>query len=227
MIVGYDVYMTKAGYALQAKLFAQGGVLEITRVEIGSGVLPQDADWRTLTGLVERRAAAVSTAPVRKDCTVSLEIEYRSDLDGGAEEPFQINEFGVFAIGAEGQEALILYGDLSDCPDTAVPLKYGGCVRRYPVLMVVGPEAGAKLDYPAGAWATHQELAQAVASHDGDAKAHPHLLGLYAGADARLSLLELMYNTDVSGNPFTVTFESLTGLVATGVWNASQGRLEF
>ena len=44
---------------------------------------------------------------------------------------------------------------------------------------------------------------------------------------ARLALLELMYNTDVSGNPFTVTFESLTGLVCTGVWNAELARLEF
>lgn len=225
--MGYDVYMTKAGYALQARLFAQGGSLEITRVEIGSGVLPEDADWRTLTGLAEPRVRATSTEPVRKDCTVSMEIEYRSDLAGGEEEPFQINEFGVFAIGAEGEEALILYGDLSDCPDTAVPLKYGGCVRRYPVLLEMGPDANAKLDYPAGAWVTHEELAGAIADHDADSEAHPYLLGLISGQDARLALLELMYNTDVSGNPFTVTFESLTGLVATGVWNAALGRLEF
>ena len=45
--------------------------------------------------------------------------------------------------------------------------------------------------------------------------------------DSRLSLLELMYNTDVSGNPFTVTFDSLTGLVVTGVWNTAQKRIEF
>ena len=44
---------------------------------------------------------------------------------------------------------------------------------------------------------------------------------------ARLGLLELMYKTQVSGNPFTVTFESLTGLVASGVWNAALSRLEF
>ena len=49
----------------------------------------------------------------------------------------------------------------------------------------------------------------------------------YAPVDSRLSLLELMYNTDVSGNPFTVTFDSLTGLVVTGVWNTNQKRLEF
>ena len=35
--MGYNVYMTKAGFALQAKLFAEGGDLEITRVEVGSG----------------------------------------------------------------------------------------------------------------------------------------------------------------------------------------------
>ena len=224
--MGYNVYMTKAGFALQAKLFAEGGDLEITRVEVGSGVLPGDADWRTLAGLVQPRAVATSTKPLRRDCTVSLEIEYRSDLTQ-TEEPFQINEFGVFAIGAEGEEALILYGDLSDCPDTAVPLKYGGCVRRYPVLMEIGPYAGAKLDFPACAWVTWEELAEAIQTHNADEGAHPYLLGLYAGADARLSLLELMYNTDVSGNPFTVTFESLTGLVATGVWNTALARLEF
>ena len=84
--MGYNVYMTQAGFALQAKLFAQGGELEITRVEVGSGVLGEDTDWRTLAGLMESRATATSTAPVRKDCTVSLEIEYRSDLDSGVEE---------------------------------------------------------------------------------------------------------------------------------------------
>ena len=48
-----------------------------------------------------------------------------------------------------------------------------------------------------------------------------------AALDSRLALLELMYNTDVSGNPFSATFESLSGFVATGVWNQAQGRLEF
>lgn len=225
--MGYEVYMTKAGYALQAKLFAEGGDLKITKVEVGSGVLPEEADWRTLTELVESRARATSTAPVRKDCTVSLEIEYRSDLEAGVEEPFQINEFGLWAVGAEGREALILYGDLSDCPDTAVPLQYGGCVRRYPVLLEMGPDANARLDYPAGAWATHDELAAALAAHNRDGDAHPDLRGVCAGLNARVSLLELMYATEVSGNPFTVTFESLEGLTCTGVWNAALARLEF
>lgn len=59
--------------------------------------------------------------------------------------------------------------------------------------------------------------AGAISAHNGDP----------AALDARLSLLELMFNTDVTGNPFTVTFESLTGMVASGVWNQAQRRLEF
>ena len=74
---------------------------------------------------------------------------------------------------------------------------------------------------------TIKYLLEAIAAHDADPKAHPYLLGLIAGLDARLALLELMYTTDVSGNPFTVTFESLTGLVCTGVWNQALSRLEF
>ena len=33
--MGYCVYMTRAGYELQAKLFADGGEFEVTRVMIG------------------------------------------------------------------------------------------------------------------------------------------------------------------------------------------------
>ena len=43
----------------------------------------------------------------------------------------------------------------------------------------------------------------------------------------RLALLELMFNTSVTGNPFTVTFETLDGTVVEGVWNTTAKRIEF
>lgn len=45
--------------------------------------------------------------------------------------------------------------------------------------------------------------------------------------DARLGLLELMYRTQVNGNPFTVSFSDMSGLTVTGVWNAALKRVEF
>lgn len=43
----------------------------------------------------------------------------------------------------------------------------------------------------------------------------------------RLALLELMYATDISRNPFTVTFGGLDGLVVEGIWNRPQKRIDF
>lgn len=160
--MGYCTYITKAGYALQAKLFAEGGDFSITRVEVGSGVCPEGADPSTFSRLIATKARATSTKPRREGCEVALTVEYRSDLNGGIEKPFQISEFGVFSIGAEGQEILLLYGDLSDYPETAVPQKYGGCVRRYPINVIIGPDAKASLAYPAGAWATWEEMDDAI-----------------------------------------------------------------
>lgn len=227
--MGYSVTMTKAGYELQAKLFAEGGNFTITRVEVGSGVCPAGFDPARLTALVDRRAAATSTAPRREGCEVSLTVEYRSGMEDleEPEEPFQITEFGVFGVGTDGSEFLLLYGDLSDYPESAVPQKYGGCVRRYPVKITIGPRAGVELAYPPGAWVIHEELRQAIADHNSDTNAHPYLQGLCAALDARLALIELMYATDINGNPFTVTFESLNGTVVSGVWNQPQARLEF
>lgn len=48
-----------------------------------------------------------------------------------------------------------------------------------------------------------------------------------ADVDARLGLLELMYRTQVNGNPFTVSFADMSDLVVTGVWNETLKRVEF
>ncbi len=44
---------------------------------------------------------------------------------------------------------------------------------------------------------------------------------------ARVELLELILNSEVEGNPFYVTFTSLSGLSVSGVWNTADGRVEF
>ena len=45
---------------------------------------------------------------------------------------------------------------------------------------------------------------------------------------ARVKLLELILSADVTGNPYYVTFNTLTDVVvSSGVWNKSDGRIEF
>lgn len=72
-----------------------------------------------------------------------------------------------------------------------------------------------------------QDIADAVSEHNTDTNSHPDIRVTMAGIDSRLSTLELKYGTNVTGNSFEVTFETLTGLVVTGVWNETYARIEF
>lgn len=48
-----------------------------------------------------------------------------------------------------------------------------------------------------------------------------------ADVEGRLAMLELMYRTQVNGNPFTVSFSDMSDLVVKGVWNNTLKRVEF
>lgn len=48
-----------------------------------------------------------------------------------------------------------------------------------------------------------------------------------ADQEVRLSLLELMYATEINKNPFSVTFGDLGSLVVEGIWNVPQKRIDF
>lgn len=157
--MGYASTLTQAGFALQAKLFAEGGDFHITRVVVGNGIPPEGADLTEMAALMHEMAAATSTTPIRRGCAVDFFIEYRPDLCPEITEAFQITEYGVFGLGAEGKEQLLFYGDVSRFPETAVPAQYGGSVRRYPVHVEIGAKAGTVLDYPAGAWCTYEDMA--------------------------------------------------------------------
>ena len=84
-------------------------------------------------------------------------------------------------------------------------------------------------------------MARTLQDHNADSEAHPEIReqlasvsanndsveNAVAEVDARLTLLELMYRTQVSGNPFTVTFDNMDSLLVTGIWNAAMKRVEF
>lgn len=72
-----------------------------------------------------------------------------------------------------------------------------------------------------------KEAQKLVDAHNDDEEAHHSIQNSISDVSARLALLELMINTSVTGNPFTVTFETLDGLTVAGVWNADLARTEF
>ena len=241
---GYGCTTTRRGRALIAKILAEKMPLTLTRTMVGSGSCPEGLFPGELQDLVEPVAAATSNEPVYDGDTVHMTVEYRSDLNGGLDHGFWITEFGVFARDLDGEEVLLYYGTLGDYPQWVSAYSNTGVdTRRFPISITVGEGATVIIDYSPEAFMTSDDVKEyctvvmlpqflveaqkLIDAHDGDENAHPYIRGLCSGLDARLSLLELMSSTSVSGNPFTVTFETLDGLEVSGVWNAAQARMEF
>ena len=167
-------------------------------------------------------------------------VEYRSDLNGGLSTGFWLNEFGVFAMDGD-DEVMIYYGCLGDFPQWVSAYNQGAIdIRRYPVVLQVAEAVNVVIAYPALAFMTAEDveefcmtvilpqfLAEAQELIDAHADAHPAIHTEMDGLNSRLTLLELMYSTDVSGNPFTITFQNLDGVTVEGVHNVAQARIEF
>lgn len=239
----YGFAVTDKGRNLIAKLVA-GKQLALSRIMVGSGSCPDDTEPRALTDLVEPVAAATSTVPVYDGASVKMIVEYRSDLNGGLERGFWLREFGVYAFDPDDGEVLIYYGCLGDYPQwVSAASNTGVDVRRFPVTIIIGDDSGVEVDYSCEAWITAEDLKQycevtvlpwfldeaqkLIDAHDVNEDAHFSIQNTVSGMDARLSLLELMINTTVDGNPFVVTFETLDGTKVEGVWNETAKRIDF
>lgn len=238
----YGFFIPAAGRELIASLLA-GEKLEISRVMVGSGRSETLEELSALTDLVAPVARGTSTSPQRDGESVNMIVEYRSDLNGGLDTGFWLNEFGIFAMDGE-EEVMIYYGSLGDYPQWVSAYNEGAIdIRRYPVTLHVSSDVNVVITYPPMAFMTAEDVEsfcmttvlpkflekaqELIDAHNEDAEAHPAIHTEIDGLDTRLTLLELMYSTDVSGNPFTITFKELDGLQVTGVHNATQGRIEF
>lgn len=74
---------------------------------------------------------------------------------------------------------------------------------------------------------TDQRISAAVDTHNTAENAHGDLRASIAAMNASVKAIELKFGTNVTKNPFNVTFGSLDGVSVTGVWNSEQARLEF
>ena len=222
-----------------------GDTLTITRCMVGSGQPQEGVSPYTLTDLVQPVAQATSTAPIVHGNQVDLTVSYRNDLNGGLENGFYLSEFGIFARGKDGAEVMIYYAFLGPHRQWMSPYTKGCAPKdaRYPVAIGLNNTPNVTLEYHADAFITSENLVEycqtvvlplfledvrkLIAAHNEDPASHPHLLAQNADFNARLSLIELQYGTDVNGNPFIVTFENLDDVTVAGVWNKVERRIEF
>ena len=242
MLRGFAI--TQRGLALLAKLHS-GSTLEITRAMIGEGQIPDEGNLRDLEDLVAPIAQATSTNPVTVGATTSFVVQYRNDLNGGLDRDININEYGIFAYDPDVGEILLYYANLGVYYEPVPARRENEPVtaREYPVSIGIAEDTQVILDYVASAYMTAEdveaycvatilpmltdEARELIDAHNASTEAHPYIQGIISDLDSRLALMELMYNTDVSGNPFTVTFGTLDGVSVEGVWNEASKRVEF
>lgn len=154
---------TKKGRALIAKLLAEE-TLKLSKVTAGSGRCPDLDTADLLEDLICYEMDGTSTTPTYDVDTVSMEMEFRSDMNGGVQKGFFLYELGVFAIDPDEGEILIYYGSLGDLPNYISAMATGReSTFRYPVSITIGEDKGGVVTgYPASAFVTHQELEKAV-----------------------------------------------------------------
>lgn len=242
----YGFTVTDKGRNLIAKLLA-GENMQITRVMFGAGRIPMEDNPRAVTGLYEPIAQGTGSKPIVNNGVASMTVEYRSDLNGGLNTGFWLREFGVYANDPDEGEILIYYATLGEYPQWVSPYlpdqNTGIDVRRFPISIAIGEDRGITVDYDTELWMTAEdvhnyfntvllpivdsEIDKKIAEHNDDGKAHPPLQRIMDALSGRIKLLELQFNSNVTGNPFLVTFENLDDIVLDGTWNESLARVEF
>lgn len=160
--------LTNKGIALQAKVQA-GTELEITKLKLGSGVVPSGTDIKTLTDLItpEQNLGIGGTEAVGDYCKVSATIS-----NSGLEAGYYVRELGVFAQDPDEGEILYLY--TTDGAPDYLPTGGGSTVisQEFNVMIAVDDTDNIVVDIDSAALATMGYVQLQIQQHDNNVDAH-------------------------------------------------------
>ncbi len=160
----YGGTVTVKGRDLITSLIA-GETIELTRIVVGSGKMPEGVEPIDMEALVNPIAEATSTVPVVENNVLSMVVEYRNDMNGGLKEGFWLNEFGIFAKTGNSEEILLYYATLGDSPQPVNAYQDNRYdIRRYPVTIALLIDADVQITYTPGAFITASEAQEIIES---------------------------------------------------------------
>ncbi len=239
-----DLIITAVGEALVAGLVGGDAKARFTKIcasckdysELGRDGL---RELSALDGICQ--SAAVSGTR-RVDGSV---VEITAAMDNtGLEAGYYTRALGVYAEGGDGSEILFAVCAEGGSPFYMPPFS-GGTVSgiSYKLRVKVSDSGiinvGASSDVYATAFQLDNEVkrineridglsfSEEISGHNESEDSHPKLLELLSGISGRLELVEIAAGEGVIANPFAVTFGTLDGISADGVWNAAKARIEF
>lgn len=165
--------LTKKGQLLQAKV-GTGVVLALTKMKLGSGVLPSGTSLEDLTDLVtpEQNVGIASKEVLtdQKMCKISATI-----TNVGLSAGYYVRELGVFANDPDDGE--ILYAVTSDSAPDYLPPEGGSTAvsQEFAVYISASNASDVNVSIDTGALATMGYVETAIADHNSLATAHPNL----------------------------------------------------
>lgn len=217
--------VTNEGVAMLNEWMA-GRTITLTSVYGGAG-LAEEARLQEQTGLLNPRQKLSIIGETDGEGGKTLQIQvFNQDL----KEEYLLNQIGVFAKLDTAEERLLFL--MQDPEGVTIPAGEDESFLLE-LYCLIGITNNGRFQVSVDsmgivtAAGLRETLAQLMERHNASLEAHPPLWDRLSALDSRLSLMELMYETDVRGNPFIVDFDDLVGLKAAGIWNAPQKRLEF
>jgi hypothetical protein len=240
--------LTNAGLIVLAK-GAGGQQINYTRIVLGDGYLEEGQTPRSLTDVVSPVVSLdITKLTVNADGTVAVGAVFTNNqlLDG-----FFYRELGLYAEDPDPAigEVLYCYGNCGDLAEWIPPTGGATIVEKtIDVVTVIGTATNVTAYIPADAYATKEDYddyrAIALAARDtADSALATADEAVLIAANAAASVVALQNATaqntskvstlwdavfsDITANPFQLTFADLTGITMThGVWNAALQRLE-
>lgn len=146
----------------------------------------------------------------------------------GAEDTYTLHQIALFGrqTGAAEDTLLLLVQD-----DRGVEIPAASTDQEFEfvftVVIVISRDAEIVINLSAEMQSLQLFVEERIQEHDLSPESHKDLRIAAAKMQADIDILQLKIATDVTANPFSVTFESLDGLTVTGVWNADLSRIEF
>ncbi|MDM8108557.1 hypothetical protein QUV93_01570 [Phascolarctobacterium faecium] len=177
--------LTNKGIALQAKVQA-GTQLHITKLKLGSGVVPSGTDVKTLTDLIapEQNLGIGGKEAVDDYCKISSTIS-NTGLDAG----YYVRELGVFAQDPDDGEILYMY--TTDGAPDYLPAGGGSTVisQEFSVMIAVEDTDNIVVDIDPAALATMGYVQLQIQEHNTDTTAHADFTGATAKAAGKRGMV--------------------------------------
>lgn len=221
------VITTQGKSALVALATGTGEKLTFTRVP-ASGKEYEIGNLESLTELENIcQSAEVSSVNIGENGTVVIEAAFENKaLSNG----YFMRTLGLCAK-TDGEEFLFAVA-VEQSGRCYMPPFNGKTLGGMLVSLAVAVSNTENITVEAGSAAVAtvndiKRLQNALAEHNTSPEAHSGLQKELLRIDFEVSMLKLKYDTKITANEFSVTFETVDGLSVDGVYNTARGRIDF